>query len=73
MKALALSGLGMDVLMQREQTKQVELAKSLKQIEKNTRKIGNVGNLFAQGTLTYEQKIKEDKSKEYIRRSVLGR
>ncbi|MBX4188403.1 MAG: hypothetical protein KW793_04720, partial [Candidatus Doudnabacteria bacterium] len=75
MKMLALSGLGKDVMMQREQNQQVDLAKSLKQIEKNTRKLGkstSSGNLFKQGILTYEQKIKEDKSREYIRRSNLG-
>jgi len=74
MQALALAGLGSDVLRQREQEQQVELAKSLKQIEKNTRKLGksSTGNLFKQGILTYEQKIKEDKSKQYIRRSNLG-
>lgn len=71
LQALALSGLGMDTLIQRQQTEQVDLAKHLKQIEKNTRSKG--GNLFKQGILTYEQKIKEDKSREYIRRSVLGR
>lgn len=75
MKMLALSGLGKDLLMQREQNQQIELAQSLKQIEKNTRKLGkstSTGNLFKQGILTYEQKIKEDKSREYIRRSNLG-
>lgn len=74
MKMLALSGLGSDMLMQREQSHQIELARSLNKIEKNTRKLGksSSGNLYAQGSLTYEQKIKEDRSKILIRRTNLG-
>lgn len=75
MRALALSGLGSDALMQREQSHQIDLARSINESSKaivKAVKASKSGNLFKQGILTYEQKVKEDKSKEHIRRSMLG-
>lgn len=71
MKILALSGLGTDVLLQRQQNESIELNKQLSKIEKNTRSKGS-GNLFRQGSLVYEALVKEDGSKKLIRRSNLG-
>ena len=75
MRMMALSGLGEEALKAREQSQQVELAQTLKQIEKNTKKLGkpsSTSNLYKQGILTYEQKVKEDGSKQLIRRTNLG-
>lgn len=75
MRMIALSGLGEEALKAREQSQQVDLARSLNQIEKNTRKLGKpapTGNLFKQGSLTYEQIQRENGSKLNIRRTNLG-
>lgn len=79
MRMLALSSLGTEVLHQREQVNQIDLAKAIKEssTESSKRIVKAVksgqGNLFKQGILTYEQKIKEDGSKQNIRKSILGR
>ena len=80
---IALSGLGEEALKAREQSQQVDLARSLNQIEKNTRKLGKpapTGNLFKQGSLTYDrfsartkQKVKYQKNKPRILMTPLSR
>lgn len=75
MRIMALSGLGEEALKAREQSQQVDLARSLNQIEKNTRKLGKpapTGNLFKQGSLTYEQIQRENGNRKNIRRTNLG-
>lgn len=75
MRMIALSGLGEEALKAREQSQQIDLARSLNQIEKNTRKLGKQSpttNLFKQGSLTYEQIQRENGNRKNIRRTNLG-
>ena len=75
MRMIALSGLGEEALKAREQSQQIDLARSLNQIEKNTRKLGKQSpttKLFKQGSLTYEQIQRENGNRKNIRRTNLG-
>lgn len=75
MKMLALSAFGKESLIQRDQTQQIDLAHKMERGHESIVKAirsSRQGNLFKQGSLTYEQVIKGDKSKQFLRRSTLG-
>lgn len=79
MRMMALSGLGEEALKAREQSQQVDLARAIKESAKESAKeitkavkASKGGNLFKQGSLTYEQIQRENGNKKNIRRTNLG-
>ena len=79
MRMMALSGLGEEALKAREQSQQVDLARAIKESARESAKeitkavkASKGGNLFKQGSLTYEQIQRENGNRKNIRRTNLG-